>query len=439
MDAASFKIDVTGVSVATQADCSNLTSVLSVSAGYTDWASNPDLGTLTLGPGIYDCVALTIDSVITFTPATTLGTCVAGTEYTEDLCEGHGCNSITMYLSIAESVSTNLPFGFPYTISQPLVVGAGQAQTAIFHTSAAGSVIPSSEVGDAPPGSQCLMTTPTYDFEYATNVCSPACAGGDICLNGNCFPNPPCTPACDATRACIYGQCVAETNVCSPACAVAPTQFCIKGVCITAPPPPQPIGVAGMCAALAGAPCCTPDGGLAMCGPQLGVVCMAGTCQFVGGGGDGGPAPPGNPPPNSCNAVDGDPCCMQDGAPPMCGPQLGLVCMAGTCQLVGGGGDAGPTPPNSCHAVEGDPCCMQDGAPPMCAPVIGLGCINGICTTFPGSNDATMPPPDGGFDATMPPPPDSGLTCGHASEPCCPGATPCAPNSGLSCVSGTCT
>lgn len=84
----SLKIKVYQVAVALSADCSSPTVIFSSASGTEkDFMTNPTLGSGSIADGTYNCVMITMDDVIKFTPAANDGgSCLGGTEYSIDLC-----------------------------------------------------------------------------------------------------------------------------------------------------------------------------------------------------------------------------------------------------------------------------------------------------------------------------------------------------------------
>lgn len=87
-DPTSLKVKVYQIAVAENADCSDPQVIFTSTAGSEkDFITNPTLGSGSLADGTYNCVMITMDDVIKFTPLANDGaTCTAGTEYAIDLC-----------------------------------------------------------------------------------------------------------------------------------------------------------------------------------------------------------------------------------------------------------------------------------------------------------------------------------------------------------------
>lgn len=81
-------ISVYAISVSTSADCSNPTVVLNNGSTPVEYnfTSGPKLGAAAVTAGTYPCIIMKMSDVIKFRPATTEGTCTAGTQYTIDVC-----------------------------------------------------------------------------------------------------------------------------------------------------------------------------------------------------------------------------------------------------------------------------------------------------------------------------------------------------------------
>jgi hypothetical protein len=86
-DPSSISLGMYALYVSTNADCSNYTTLVDhgTAVDYKDFATNPTLFEASPTDGTYNCVALRMSDVIRFQPATTFGTCVAGTEYQQDI------------------------------------------------------------------------------------------------------------------------------------------------------------------------------------------------------------------------------------------------------------------------------------------------------------------------------------------------------------------
>jgi len=81
-------ISVYSVAVSSSVDCSN--PIVVIDNGSTpkelDFTSTPSLGNASVSSGNYPCVILRMSDVIKFRPDTSSGSCVAGTQYTIDVC-----------------------------------------------------------------------------------------------------------------------------------------------------------------------------------------------------------------------------------------------------------------------------------------------------------------------------------------------------------------
>lgn len=94
--------------VSHNADCSDYTTVADhgTTADYKDFASNPTLFEGSPEDGTYSCVALRMSDVIRFSPATSFGTCVAGTEYQQDIYRSDSDDTRWKDIDLNEVVGT---------------------------------------------------------------------------------------------------------------------------------------------------------------------------------------------------------------------------------------------------------------------------------------------------------------------------------------------
>ena len=86
-DPSSISLGMYALYVSTNADCSNYTTLVDhgTTVDYKDFATGPTLFEASPMDGTYNCVAMRMSDVIRFQPATTFGTCDAGTEYEQDI------------------------------------------------------------------------------------------------------------------------------------------------------------------------------------------------------------------------------------------------------------------------------------------------------------------------------------------------------------------
>jgi hypothetical protein len=86
-DPSSISLGMYALYVSTNADCSNYTTLVDhgTTVDYKDFAADPTLFEASPTDGTYNCVAMRMSDVIRFQPATTFGTCDAGTEYQQDI------------------------------------------------------------------------------------------------------------------------------------------------------------------------------------------------------------------------------------------------------------------------------------------------------------------------------------------------------------------
>jgi hypothetical protein len=86
-DPASLRIGVYALYISPNADCSSAVLVqdYGMTPHLTDFVGNPVLFTGSPDAGAYQCVAVKMSDVITVSPDTTFGVCVAGTQYSGDI------------------------------------------------------------------------------------------------------------------------------------------------------------------------------------------------------------------------------------------------------------------------------------------------------------------------------------------------------------------
>ena len=106
VNASQVLISIYSVAVSTSADCSNPTVVIDngATARQVDFIANSNLGSSSVANGTYPCVILKMSDVITFTPASTSGSCTGGTQYTIDVCRANG--STYTPLTVSGTVGT---------------------------------------------------------------------------------------------------------------------------------------------------------------------------------------------------------------------------------------------------------------------------------------------------------------------------------------------
>jgi len=86
-DASSLKLQVYSVMLSTSPLCTNPYTVFaSDTPREVDFLSAPTLGSGNPPDATYECVIIKMSDIIKFTPATTVGLCNAGTEYSADIC-----------------------------------------------------------------------------------------------------------------------------------------------------------------------------------------------------------------------------------------------------------------------------------------------------------------------------------------------------------------
>ena len=88
VDPTEVLISVYSIGLSTNADCSSPTIVLNNGSTPVEYnfTSTPQLGSAAVANGTYNCMIIKMSDIIKFRPATTSGTCTAGTQYTIDVC-----------------------------------------------------------------------------------------------------------------------------------------------------------------------------------------------------------------------------------------------------------------------------------------------------------------------------------------------------------------
>ncbi len=108
VDPSSVKIKVYSVDVSKTADCASPVNVFTSAAGTTfDFVTSPTLGGGNPADGTYNCVMLTMSSLLKVTPATTTGSCTAGTEFSTGVCNtGQFSDTLTAAGTTAHTACT---------------------------------------------------------------------------------------------------------------------------------------------------------------------------------------------------------------------------------------------------------------------------------------------------------------------------------------------
>lgn len=127
VNATSLKINVYQVAVSLNENCSSPQVIFTSTAGTEkDFLANPTLGNGSLANGTYNCVMITMDDVIKFTPSANTGAtgkCVAGTEYAVDLCRAGG-SALENYTDLlVGTTTTNTQCAGTHQSVSPLALG----------------------------------------------------------------------------------------------------------------------------------------------------------------------------------------------------------------------------------------------------------------------------------------------------------------------------
>jgi hypothetical protein len=87
-NASAVNVTVYKVAISTNGDCSSPITVFSSAAGEVkDFATSPTLGSGSVPKGTYNCIMIEMNDILSVIPATSHGTCVAGTAIDTDVCE----------------------------------------------------------------------------------------------------------------------------------------------------------------------------------------------------------------------------------------------------------------------------------------------------------------------------------------------------------------
>lgn len=87
LDASSLKLQVYSVMLSTSAQCTSPVTVFSsATATEVDFLATPTLGSGNPPDATYNCVIIKMSDLIKFTPSSPAGLCLAGTQYTADVC-----------------------------------------------------------------------------------------------------------------------------------------------------------------------------------------------------------------------------------------------------------------------------------------------------------------------------------------------------------------
>ena len=87
LDASSLKLQVCAVMLSTSPLCTNPVTVFSsATPTEVDFLASPTLGSGNPADGTYHCVVIKMSDLIKFTPSASAGLCMAGTQYTADVC-----------------------------------------------------------------------------------------------------------------------------------------------------------------------------------------------------------------------------------------------------------------------------------------------------------------------------------------------------------------
>jgi hypothetical protein len=189
-DPASLKVKILGVYASTSPQCTNPINVfLKPTADYVDLLQGPALGGGDLPDGTYECVIIKMSDVIKHTPKETDSSCVAGIEYSGEVCRAGGDGGLATSLDgsaipctgdgTAKGVGDDTLFMFMTTdpgasdgnraFEHPLVAGDGKgiklgSPLVISSTTKAKFVVDASG-GVVAGGGECGINPPKFRFE----------------------------------------------------------------------------------------------------------------------------------------------------------------------------------------------------------------------------------------------------------------------------------
>jgi hypothetical protein len=167
-DPTTAKLNIYGVAVSTNTDCSDATVVGYTAAGTLyDFLASPTLATGTIAAGTYQCVILYMDAKLTFKPLATVGSCTAATEYSINIANG----GVT--LATATTSGTALTYGTE-------VAATGTGSTDLVHVDKVLLFLSTASTGDGQTG-DAFRRPVTGHLGYGITLASPlvvAATGG---------------------------------------------------------------------------------------------------------------------------------------------------------------------------------------------------------------------------------------------------------------------
>lgn len=113
-DPSALKIKVYAVAVSSNKDCSSPKLVSQYAGGQEfDFEANPTIMTGSVSDGTYPCVILLMSDKLKVVPKTTFAdnVCVAGTEYTQSVCQDHGGGNHQYYTPMTIAADNTISYG----------------------------------------------------------------------------------------------------------------------------------------------------------------------------------------------------------------------------------------------------------------------------------------------------------------------------------------
>ncbi|WP_295760700.1 hypothetical protein [Undibacterium sp.] len=188
LNASSLKLKVYAIMLSTSPLCTNPFTVFSSIGTEVDFLTSPTLGSGNPPDGTYNCVIIKMSDNIKFTPSTSGGACVGGTEYVAETCStnNHGTSNAPDVATVSTCTGTDAApvpdIVYLYLSTNPLAGTGGNtflqpgntSSTSGIHLSAplviAGSarskfVVNATGSVDGTSGGSCGMNPPAFGFQ----------------------------------------------------------------------------------------------------------------------------------------------------------------------------------------------------------------------------------------------------------------------------------
>jgi hypothetical protein len=106
LDASSLKLKVSSVMMSTSPLCTSPVTIFSSTVPVeVDFLAAPTLGSGNPADGTYQCIIIKMSDNIKFTPSTSSGSCIGGTEYVADVCRSDNSGTTRAPDSLASATS----------------------------------------------------------------------------------------------------------------------------------------------------------------------------------------------------------------------------------------------------------------------------------------------------------------------------------------------